>query len=54
MVAQEDFEAALRELTPSVSQSEMEHYARVQQRFSNVTTSSAGETTGNSNDGSAE
>jgi peroxin-6 len=29
-----DFEAALNELTPSISQSEMEHYARVQRQFS--------------------
>ncbi|ETW85568.1 AAA ATPase [Heterobasidion irregulare TC 32-1] len=33
-VSQEDFDAALRELTPSVSQSEMDHYATIQQRFS--------------------
>lgn len=33
IVAQEDFEAALEELTPSVSQAEMEHYRLVQQRF---------------------
>ena len=33
-VSQEDFDAALRELTPSVSQSEMDHYAIIQQRFS--------------------
>ncbi|KAI0806992.1 AAA-domain-containing protein [Fomes fomentarius] len=35
LVSEEDFHAALRELVPSVSQEEMEHYARVQQRFSN-------------------
>ena len=45
LVSQEDFEAALRSLVPSVSQAEMEHYARVQQQFSketiNSTTSSS-------------
>ncbi|KAI0648219.1 AAA-domain-containing protein [Trametes meyenii] len=35
LVSEEDFNAALRELVPSVSQAEMEHYARIQQRFSN-------------------
>ena len=35
LVSEEDFSAALRELVPSVSQEEMEHYARIQQRFSN-------------------
>ncbi|KAI0747694.1 AAA-domain-containing protein [Daedaleopsis nitida] len=34
LVCEEDFNAALRELVPSVSQAEMEHYARIQQRFS--------------------
>lgn len=33
-VSQEDFLQALRNLVPSVSQTEMEHYARVQKRFS--------------------
>ena len=33
-VSRQDFELALRELTPSVSQAEMEHYARIQSRFS--------------------
>lgn len=33
-VSQEDFLLALRNLVPSVSQLEMEHYARVQERFS--------------------
>ena len=37
LVSEEDFNAALRELVPSVSQAEMEHYARIQQRFSNET-----------------
>ena len=37
LVSEEDFSAALRELVPSVSQEEMEHYARIQQRFSNET-----------------
>ncbi|CDO74862.1 hypothetical protein BN946_scf185004.g12 [Trametes cinnabarina] len=34
LVSEEDFNTALRELVPSVSQAEMEHYARIQQRFS--------------------
>lgn len=34
LVSEEDFNAALRELVPSVSQDEMDHYARIQQRFS--------------------
>jgi peroxin-6 len=33
-VSRADFEQALRELTPSVSQTEMDHYARIQRRFS--------------------
>lgn len=33
-VKREDFEAALRELSPSVSEKEMEHYRSVQQQFS--------------------
>ncbi|KZT66717.1 AAA-domain-containing protein [Daedalea quercina L-15889] len=41
LVTQRDFEAALKELIPSVSQAEMEHYARVQQRFSKETINSA-------------
>ncbi|KAI0637344.1 AAA-domain-containing protein [Trametes polyzona] len=35
LVSEEDFNAALRELVPSVSQAEMDHYARIQQQFSN-------------------
>lgn len=34
LVSQDDFERAFRDLVPSVSQSEMEHYATVQQKFS--------------------
>ena len=34
LVSEDDFNAALRELVPSVSQAEMDHYARIQQRFS--------------------
>ncbi|KAI0057091.1 AAA-domain-containing protein [Artomyces pyxidatus] len=34
VVSQLDFDNALRELTPSVSQAEMAHYAKIQQRFS--------------------
>ncbi|KAF7311671.1 AAA domain-containing protein [Mycena kentingensis (nom. inval.)] len=34
LVSTEDFERALASLTPSVSREEMEHYARVQQKFS--------------------
>ncbi|KAH9914715.1 AAA-domain-containing protein [Fomitopsis serialis] len=41
LVMQKDFEAALRELIPSVSHAEMEHYARVQQRFSKETINAA-------------
>jgi peroxin-6 len=33
-VSQEDFLLALQHLVPSVSQLEMEHYTRVQERFS--------------------
>jgi len=33
-VSAEDFERALDSLVPSVSQAEMEHYAQVQERFS--------------------
>lgn len=33
-VSQEDFLLAVQHLVPSVSQLEMEHYARVQERFS--------------------
>ena len=40
LVQQEDFEAALNGLIPSVSQAEMEHYARVQQQFSRETINS--------------
>ena len=34
LVSRDDFERAFRDLVPSVSQSEMEHYAAVQQKFS--------------------
>lgn len=40
LVSQSDFEEALRELVPSVSQDEMAHYAAVQQRFANDTINS--------------
>lgn len=40
LVTQEDFDSALRSLIPSVSQTEMEHYARVQQQFSKETINS--------------
>ncbi|KAF8491938.1 AAA-domain-containing protein [Gautieria morchelliformis] len=40
LVAHGDFEEALRELVPSVSHSEMAHYAAVQQRFANDTINS--------------
>jgi len=36
LVSQDDFDRALQSLVPSVSQSEMEHYAHIQQRFSRV------------------
>ncbi|EMD34491.1 hypothetical protein CERSUDRAFT_97749 [Gelatoporia subvermispora B] len=42
LVSQEDFEAALQELVPSVSQAEMDHYARIQQRFSKETINGSG------------
>ncbi|GAA5888470.1 hypothetical protein JCM6882_008631 [Rhodosporidiobolus microsporus] len=41
LVAQQDFQAALAELVPSVSKAEMLHYATVQQRFSAETMNSA-------------
>lgn len=34
LVSFRDFESALQELVPSVSQSELEHYKTVQQKFS--------------------
>ncbi|KAG5643908.1 hypothetical protein DXG03_009479 [Asterophora parasitica] len=34
LVSREDFDCALRDLVPSVSQSEMDHYARIQSQFS--------------------
>lgn len=34
LVSQDDFDRAFRDLVPSVSQSEMDHYANIQQRFS--------------------
>ncbi|KII88818.1 hypothetical protein PLICRDRAFT_42057 [Plicaturopsis crispa FD-325 SS-3] len=34
LVNKRDFDSALRELVPSVSQSEMDHYANIQRRFS--------------------
>ncbi|BGP11179.1 peroxisomal assembly protein [Rhodotorula toruloides] len=40
LVAQQDFDAALAELVPSVSQAEMLHYKTVQQRFSAETMNS--------------
>lgn len=40
LVSQSDFDAALRELVPSVSASEMEHYALVQQKFAKDTINS--------------
>ncbi|SCV73142.1 BQ2448_7067 [Microbotryum intermedium] len=40
LVLQKDFEAALAELVPSVSQAEMLHYKTVQQRFSSETMNS--------------
>lgn len=42
LVMQEDFESALRDLVPSVSQAEMDHYARVQKQFSQETINSDG------------
>ena len=41
LVTQEDFDSALSSLIPSVSQAEMEHYARVQQQFSKETINSS-------------
>lgn len=40
LVMQEDFESALRDLVPSVTQAEMDHYARVQKQFSQETINS--------------
>lgn len=34
LVSQKDFDLALSALVPSVSQSEMDHYAHIQRRFS--------------------
>jgi hypothetical protein len=34
VVTADDFEAALRELVPSVSQAEMAHYTQIRERFS--------------------
>jgi peroxin-6 len=34
LVSKEDFEHAMESLIPSVSQSEMEHYAHIQHKFS--------------------
>ncbi|KAK4704294.1 peroxin-6, partial [Phenoliferia sp. Uapishka_3] len=40
LVSHRDFEAALAEIVPSVSQAEMAHYGRVQRQFSGVTLNS--------------
>lgn len=37
VVQKNDFEAALKDLVPSVSAEEMAHYAQVQKQFSKVT-----------------
>lgn len=37
LVSRKDFELALSELVPSVSQGEMDHYAEVQRRFASDT-----------------
>jgi peroxin-6 len=34
LVSEEDFKAALEALVPSVSQSEMDHYRKIQERYS--------------------
>jgi peroxin-6 len=34
LVSEEDFQAALEALVPSVSQSEMDHYRKIQERYS--------------------
>ena len=36
VVSEADFRAALRELVPSVSQSELDHYRKVQAQFSPI------------------
>ncbi|KAK7023801.1 peroxisomal biogenesis factor 6, partial [Favolaschia claudopus] len=41
LVSEADFDRALKNLVPSVSQSEMEHYAHIQQRFSRPESSSS-------------
>ena len=43
LVSQKDFELALKELVPSVSASEMDHYRQVQQRFAKDTINSTKE-----------
>ncbi|KAF7338543.1 Peroxisomal biogenesis factor 6 [Mycena venus] len=42
LVSQTDFDRALQSLVPSVSQSEMEHYAHIQQRFSRASDDAEG------------
>jgi peroxin-6 len=48
LVSRVDFESALRELVPSVSQSEMDHYATVQKRFAKDTINAKKEEDGES------
>lgn len=43
LVSKADFELALKELVPSVSQDEMDHYAEVQRKFANDTINSVKE-----------
>lgn len=47
LVSRADFEIALRELIPSVSKSEMNHYSSVQRRFAGETLNSKVEGGGN-------
>jgi peroxin-6 len=37
LVTQYDFELAMQDLVPSVSHSELQHYARIQRQFSHET-----------------
>lgn len=41
LVSRTDFDAALRELVPSVSANEMQHYAEVQKKFAKETINNA-------------
>ena len=54
VVQRDDFEAALKDLVPSVSAEEMAHYAQVQKQFSKVTMNSKQPTENGVHQNSAE